>query len=216
VSLTAHLQDLPHRGRPRPAGPPAADVRGRKGGVGRSSSQAAERVSDALRRETSDDLARRRRQALLMLGAIGSMGVVTAYQTGVLRRLPDPPLPGVDSAAVDASGEAYELLKTPDGALAIASYGATLALVAMGAGDRAQRAPVIPLLAAAKLGVDAAGAAWLTLEQVTKHRALCAYSLAAAAATWAALPLALPEARTAWRALAGRDAGRWLARAVRA
>ncbi len=186
---------------PSPAGPPAKQVRGSSGGVGRSSSEGAEHVSDDLRRRTSPHLRRRRRQTALMLGATAAMGVVSLYQTGLLRHLPDPPVPGFDSDRVDASGEAYETLKTPDATLGIASYGATLALVGMGGADRAGSRPWIPLLAAAKLAYDGAGAAWLTAEQITRHRALCFYCLLASAGTWAALPQALPEARDAWRML---------------
>ena len=189
------------RPHPSPAGPPAKRVRAKGGGVGRSSSRDAERVSDDLRRRTSPTLRRRRRQSALLIGATAAMGLVSLYQTGIVRHLPDPPLPGFDSDRVDASGEAYETLKTPDATLGIASYGTTLALIGMGAGDRAGSQPWIPLLAAAKLGYDAAGAAWLTAEQVSKHRALCFYCLLAGAATWGALAEALPEARVAWKSL---------------
>ncbi len=123
------------------------------------------------------------------------------YQTGLLRRLPDPPLPGIDSAKVDASGEAYEFLKTPDATLALASYGASLALIGRGGAERARERPLVTLLAAAKLGYDAVGAGYLTAEQISRHRALCAWCLAAAAASIAAVPLGLPEAREAWRTL---------------
>ena len=184
-----------------PAGPTAAAARGRRGGIGRPTSKAAERVSDDLRRGTGSMLRARRRQTACMLAASGAMGVVTAYQSGLLRRLPDPPLPGVDSNKVDASGEAYFHLHTPDAALALASYGASMVLIGMGAGDRAQRQPLIPLLATAKLTYDALGAAYLTVEQISKHRALCAWCLAATLASAAAVPAALPEARAAWRAL---------------
>ncbi len=184
-----------------PSGPPAKAARGKSGGLGRSRSPQAERVSDDLRRRTSADLRRRRRETALLLGATAAMGVVSLYQTGIIRHLPDPPLPGFDSDRVDASGEAYETLKTPDSTLGIASYGATLALIGMGAADRATRQPWIPLLATAKLGYDGAGAAWLTAEQISKHRALCFYCLLASGATWAALAQAVPEARAAWRSL---------------
>lgn len=186
-----------------PAGPPAREARGREGGVGRSTSAHAERVSDDLRRRATPHLRRRRRQTALMLGATATMGAISLYQTGILRHLPDPPLPGLDSDRVDASGEAYQSLKTPDAALAIASYGATLALIGMGDADRARQQPIIPLIVAAKLAADGAGAAWLTAEQITKHRALCFYCLLASAATWAALPQAVPEAKEAWRTLRG-------------
>lgn len=184
-----------------PAGPPAKQVRGSSGGVGRSTSDQAERVSDDLRRRTSPHLRRRRRQTAFMLGATAAMGVVSLYQTGLLRHLPDPPLPGFDSDRVDASGEAYETLKTPDGTLGIASYGVTLALVGMGGADRAGSQSWVPLLASAKLAYDGAGAAWLTAEQITKHRALCFYCLLASAATWAALAESVPEAKSAWQSL---------------
>lgn len=184
-----------------PAGPPAKRVRGSFGGVGRSSSRQAERVSDDLRRRTSPHLRRRRRQTALMLGATAAMGVVSLYQTGIVRHLPDPSMPGFDSDHVDASGEAYETFDTPDATLGIASYGTTLALIGMGAADRASSRPWIPLIAAAKLAYDSAGAAWLTAEQITKHRALCFYCLLASGATWAALGQALPEARSALRSL---------------
>jgi uncharacterized membrane protein len=184
------------------AGPPARRARGGDG-VGRRSTPAAERVSDDLRRGNGDHLARRRRQTALVLGATAAMGVITMYQTGILRRLPDPPLAGVDSDKVDASGEAYVMLHTPDATLSIANYGVTLALIGMGGANRWREQPVIPLLAAAKLMSDAGGAAWLTVEQITKHKALCAYCLAAAAASVAAIPQALPEARAAWREVLG-------------
>ena len=47
----------------------------------------------------------------------------------------------------------------------------------------------------------AAGAAWLTAEQLIKHRPLCFYCLVASAASWAAFPLALHEACAAWHRL---------------
>lgn len=187
--------------RDAPAGPRAAAARGRAAGIGRSTFPAAERVSNDLRRRSSPALRARRAQTALMLGASAAMGVVTAYQTGLLRRLPDPPLPGIDSAKVDASGEVYEFLKTPDATLALASYGASLALIGMGGGERARERPLVTLLAAAKLGYDAVGAGYLTAEQISRHRAQCAWCLAAAAASIAAVPLGLPEAREAWRTL---------------
>ncbi len=77
----------------------------------------AEAVSNALRRGAGTHLDARRRVAALSLTAMGSMGAVAAYQFGLLGHLPEPPLPGLDSDTVDASGEAYQLLKTPDAAL---------------------------------------------------------------------------------------------------
>lgn len=198
----------PARSRMSPAGPPAADVRPGRGGVGRTGSPYAESVSDGLRRLTSPDLTRRRRTAGLGLLSIGALGVVTAYQVGLLRHVPEPPGRHLDADRVDASGEAYRLLGTPDGALGIASYAATVALAAMGPADRATTQPWIPLLAAAKAGLDVASGGYLFAEQVTKHKKLCSWCTVAAAASVIAFPQTLPEARRALAALRHRGAGR--------
>lgn len=185
--------------RDHPAGPPAAAVRPTRGGIGRSTSAAAEAVSDALRRHENPALSRRRRTAGLALGAITAFAPVAAYQVGLLRHLPDPPLPGLDSDAVDASGEAYQRYKTPDAALGIASYALTLALAGMGPADRATSRPWIPIALAAKVAVDTASALYLTAEQLTKHRKVCTYCTAATVLTLAMPAQVLPEARAAWR-----------------
>ncbi|MDP9444041.1 MAG: vitamin K epoxide reductase family protein [Actinomycetota bacterium] len=187
-----------HATRSRPAGPPARQVRPRGGGVGRSSGPAAEAVSDALRRGSSGDLTRRRGVAGLALTAIGSFLAVAAYQHGLVRHLPDPPGRWFDSDAVDASGEAYAAGRMPDAALGIASYAVTLALAGMGDAERAREHPMWPLAMAGKVGLDAVGAVFLTLEQVTKHKRICTYCTAASAATLAMVPLVVPEARRAW------------------
>jgi uncharacterized membrane protein len=191
--------------RPHPAGPPAASVRPRSGGVGRSSSPAAERVSDDLRRGTGSFLEQRRWVAGLTSLASTALGVVGLYQFGVLRRVPEPSLPFLDADAVDASGEAYQQLKTPDAALGLVSAGVTLVLAGMGDRDRARTQPWVPLALAAKTSADAGGGLYLLAEQITKHRKVCSWCTVAALAQLATLPLALPEGRAALRRLRGRS-----------
>ncbi|MBW3669183.1 MAG: vitamin K epoxide reductase family protein [Actinobacteria bacterium] len=190
--------------RARPAGPPAAAARGRPGGIGRATSPEAERVSDDLRRHAGEFLDERRRVARLSLVAAGAMGVVAAYQVGVLRRLPEPPLRLFDAERVDASGEAYQLFKTPDAALGLAGYAVTLALAGAGSADRWRQRPWLPLALAAKVAADAAGGVYLTAEQASKHGRFCSWCLAASAASVAMVPHVLPEARAAAACLLGR------------
>lgn len=190
--------------RKRSAGPPAATVRPASGGIGRSSSDAAERVSDDLRRGTGSFLEQRRRIAGLTSLAGFALGVVGLYQFGLLRRVPEPPLPFLGASAVDASGEAYQQLKTPDSALGLVSAAITLVLAGAGDRDRARSASWVPVLLAAKTAGDAAGGLLLTAEQLTKHRKVCFWCTVAALAQVATLPLALPEARAALRHLRGR------------
>jgi hypothetical protein len=156
--------------RARPAGPPAASVRPRPGGVGRSSSPTAERVSDDLRRGTGSFLEQRRRIAGQTSLASAAVGVVGLYQFGLIRRVPEPSLPFLGADAVDASGEAYQELRTPDAALGLLGVGVTLVLAGMGDRDRARTTPWLPLALAAKTAGDAGAGLYLLAEQLTKHR----------------------------------------------
>ncbi len=160
-------------------------------------------ISDALRTGDGEHLRHRRRILSLALGAAGSMGVISLYQMGVIRHIPEPPLPGLNADKVDASAEAYSYFATPDAVLGFASYGGTMVLAAMGAPDRARSRPWIPLALMGKVVGDALQAARLTVDQWTKHRAFCGWCLLAAGLTFATVPEALPEARAAWRTLRG-------------
>ena len=135
--------------------------------------------------------------AALSLAALGSMGVITLYQMGLIHHLPEPPLPGLDADRVDASGEAYARLDMPDAPLGLGSYAVTLGLAALGGPDRAETRPWVPLALAGKVALDALQAGKLTWDQWSRHRAFCSWCLLAAGATFAMVPLVLPEARAA-------------------
>jgi len=190
--------------RTSPAGPPAATVRPRSGGIGRGTSPEAEAVSDALRRGDSPFLAARRRAALLQTAAAGTLAVVGLYQFGLLTSVPEPSLPGLGADAVDAAGEAYEFLHTPDSTLGIASAGVSLVLAGMGSEDRHREQPWIPLAMLAKSLLDAAGGLYLFAEQVTKHRRICSWCTVSAGLLVATVPVVWPEARAAWTVLRRR------------
>ena len=142
-------------------------------GIGRPSSPAAERVSADLRMGQGDALRRRRRVAAMALSSAGSMGVVAAYQMGLVKHLPEPRLAVLDADKVDASGEAYQYLKTPDAALGLANSATTLVLAGMGSARRAEERPWIPLALASKVGLDSVSALYLPVEQGSKHRRFC-------------------------------------------
>lgn len=164
-------------------------------------------LSWELRQGSGGYLTQRRAIAALALTACAAMGVISLYQMGLIPTLPDPPLPHVDSAKVDASPEAYSRLDAPDAPIALVSFAVTLLLAAMGGTQRAQRKPWLPLALAGKIGFDAYFAARLTISQWTKqHRTFCVYCLTAAAAAFATVPFALPETLAALRTVLGRGA----------
>lgn len=157
------------------------------------------KLSHQLRRERGGYLEQRRGIAVLALTAIGCMGMVSLYQMGIIRHLPEPRLPGLDADKVDASEEAYQFLDTPDAVIGLGSYAVTLGLAAMGGKRRARKKPWIPLVLMAKATVDAAQAGKLTYDQFARQRAACSWCLAAAGATFAIAALAVPETRAALR-----------------
>lgn len=158
-------------------------------------------LSHELRGAQTPDLQRRRWIiGLSLLGTVMAQAV-TLYQTGVVRRLPDPPLPGIDSNKVDASAYAYKRLSTPDGVMMLVSYGVTAWLAAAGGKDRAAAQPLLPLAMGLKVVGDTALALELGREEWQENRALCAYCQVATLASLALLALAYPETRRAVRAL---------------
>jgi uncharacterized membrane protein len=161
-------------------------------------------LSHELREGRSDDLTRRRWViGLSLLGA--AMGqLVSLYQTGIIRRLPDPPVRIFDSSRVDASDYAYKRLQTPDGVMMVASYALTAWLAAAGGEGRARQLPALPLALGLKTLGDTAVALELAREEWAENKALCAYCQVATFASLASVALALPEAIRAGRALLGK------------
>src|SRR5947209_5546245 len=100
-------------------------------------------LSRELREGDTSDLTRRR--WIIGLSVVGSaMGqIVSLYQTGILRRLPDPPLPIFDASRVDASDYAYRRFQTPDGLMMLVSYAFTALLAGAGGKSRARNNPVL-------------------------------------------------------------------------
>jgi len=158
------------------------------------SKHSATELSRELRGDNTAELQRRRQIVGLSLVASASMALITLYQTGIIKHLPEPPLPFLDADRVDASAEAYAKFDTPDAALGLASYAMTTVLASMGG---KKRAPWIVLALAGKLGFDALNALKLTIDQPVKYRAFCFWCLIAASATFASAPLVVPELRQA-------------------
>lgn len=160
------------------------------------------RLSHELRRGTGGSLTQRRVVAGLGVVAVGAMSVITLYQLGIVKHLPEPPLPRLDADRVDASAEAYSHLQAPDAALGIGNYAATVALAAMGGRDRARDRPWLPVALAAKSLFDGYQAVRLMRDQTEKFHAYCFWSLLTGISSLVALPFALSEARMALRARA--------------
>lgn len=89
-------------------------------------------LSRDLRLATDPDLRRRRWLVGISLAGVAIGQIVTLYQTGILRRLPDPPVGPFNSERVNASDYAYKRLQVPDAVLMIGTYAVTAGLAAAG------------------------------------------------------------------------------------
>jgi uncharacterized membrane protein len=155
-------------------------------------------LSRELRLADTPDLSRRRGIVGLSMVGVAAGAIVSLYQTGVIRHLPDIPGKIWNADKVDASDYAYKRARTPDALMMIVSYGATAWLAGAGGKDRAERLPLLPVAMAVKVLNDAAFALTLGKEEWAENKALCWYCQSATLASLASVPLALPEA---WKGL---------------
>lgn len=156
-----------------------------------------EQLSRELRLDQSPDMARRRWIVGLSMVGVVAAKLVSLYQTGVLKTLPDPPIAVFDSPKVDASNYAYKRMQTPDGLLMLVTYGITASLAGAGGARRAETQPLLPVAMGAKLAYDVFTAFRLAGEEWAENKALCAYCQAATVASVASLIIAVPEVRRA-------------------
>ncbi|PAX07856.1 vitamin K epoxide reductase family protein [Sphingomonas lenta] len=157
-------------------------------------------LSHELREGTGPDLTNRRIGiGLSLLGAVLA-GAVTAYQTGLVKRLPDI-LPGKiwDAEKVDASDYAYSMLQQPDGPMMLVNYGLTAMALAAGGKDRARQNPALSYVTVGKAAADFATCLALATQEWRENKKLCSYCQIATVISGATLALSLPEAIRAGR-----------------
>lgn len=135
------------------------------------------------------------RRWIIGLSTVGAanMTLGTLRQTGVIRHLPDPPLPGFDSNKVITSPQAFAL-GIPDAPVALSGLLANIPLALAGGRDRDERRPWLPVCIAAKAVVEVAVAGWYLVQMRTKLHAWCAYCLLGASVSALVAVLALREA----------------------
>lgn len=158
-----------------------------------------QQLSHELREEQTPDLNRRRWIVGLSMAGAAIGQLVTLYQTGIVKRLPDPPLPYIDSNRVNASNYAYKRAQTPDAVLMVITYGLTAWAAAAGGKDRAETNPALPIAMGLKTIADTATNLTLAKEEWQENKAFCAYCQTASVLSMASVALAVPEMVRAFR-----------------
>jgi uncharacterized membrane protein len=139
------------------------------------------------------------RRALIGVSLLGiaSMGIVTLFQTGAIKHLPDPPIKGFDSDKVNSSDTAFGW-GMPDAPLSIISHAVNIAFATVGKANRAEEQPWAPILAS----VAAAPAAFVSAKYVfyqmpVEERGWCPYCIIDGVTHMAAFGFTLWEASRA-------------------
>lgn len=148
-------------------------------------------IRDELRRGHSEDLAKRRKIILLSSIGLVDFAIITLYQTGIIKKLPEIiPSRAFDSNKVNASRSAY-FLGVPDGPVSAVVYASTSVLAAAGGIEKSGRKPVFDWLLGASVAGNAAGAVYYLYDMAFKQKKACFYCLVGAAVNLASAAIVL-------------------------
>jgi uncharacterized membrane protein len=149
------------------------------------------KIKNELRESESDDMGRRRK--IIFLSAVGlvDFSIISLYQTGVIKNLPDIPLCIFDSNKVNASDAAYQF-GVPDGPVSSLAYSAIMVLASAGANDSSQLKPALDLALGTIIAANAAGAIFYLNDMLFKQRKICVYCITGAIINFASAIIIAP------------------------
>lgn len=159
-------------------------------------------IRNVLRNEKSEDLDRRRQVIFLSALGLVDFSIISLYQTGVIKSLPDPPFPIFDSNKVNASKEAYQM-GVPDGPVSAVAYALNMVLAAAGGSEETNRKPIYDVALGGVVLGNAAGAAYYLYDMLFKQKKICLYCLTGAAINFAAAVIIAPTVIKSFKKLFG-------------
>jgi uncharacterized membrane protein len=159
-------------------------------------------MRDVLRTEHSEDLDRRRK--VIGLSALGlvDFSIISLYQTGVIKSLPDLPFEVFDSNKVNASEDAYQF-GAPDGPISAVAYAATMVLASAGGDEQTGRKPVLDVALGATVAGNAVGAVFYLYKMIFVQKKICLYCVTGAAVNIASAVIIAPTVLKGIRKLFG-------------
>lgn len=160
-------------------------------------------IRDTLRNDHTEDMDRRRK--LVFLSAIGlvDFSIISLYQTGVIKRLPDIPHPLFDSNKVNAAEDAY-MMGVPDGPVSAVVYALSMVLASAGGSEKTGRSPVWDAALGAAVVGNASGALYYLQNMIFRQKKICLYCVAGAAINIASAILIAPTVVKSVKKLFGR------------
>jgi uncharacterized membrane protein len=144
---------------------------------------------DQLRQDARPDTEHRRKIAGLAAVGMVDFSLISLYQLGYIKHMPDLPGEVFDSDKVNASEEAV-LLGLPDGVVSLGMYAATIFLAAVGSAGPKKNRWADWLLGGIVLG-QAAGGAYYLYNMAAVQKKVCLYCVTGALINFTAVKPAL-------------------------
>ena len=161
-------------------------------------------IRDELR--TGNSPALRARRLVIALSALGlvDFSIISLYQTGIIRHLPDPPHRIFDSDQINASEEAYQF-GAPDGPISAVAYATSMVLASAGGSEKTGRKPVLDIALGATVAGNALGAIYYLYNMISKQKKVCPYCVTGAIINIASAIIIAPTVINSARALFSRN-----------
>jgi uncharacterized membrane protein len=137
-------------------------------------------IRNELRNGSTPDLDKRRKVILLSALGLVDFSIISLYQTGVIKHLPDLPYPLFDSDKVNASEDAYRF-GAPDAPISAVAYATAMVLASAGGSEKAERKPAFDVALGATLAGNAIGAVFYLYKMFFKQKKVCLYCTTGAA-----------------------------------
>ena len=138
-----------------------------------------------------EDLERRRRIATLSALGLVDFAIISLYQSGVIKRLPELPFNVFDSNKINAAPEAYQM-GAPDAAISAWIYASNMVLATAGGTEASGRKPIFDLLLGSAIAGNAAGALYYLYDMTFKQKKICPYCIGGAAINIASAIIVAP------------------------
>jgi uncharacterized membrane protein len=159
-----------------------------------------EAIRNVLREGTSKSLSRKRKIALLSAFGLIDFSIISLYQLGVIKKLPDLPWRIFDSNMVNASKTAY-MMGVPDGPITLMSYALNLTMVGAGGTESTGRSKLFDVVLAGSVIGGALGGAYYLNDMIRNQKKACVYCLIGAALNFAMVPLVIKEIRNKFKSI---------------
>ena len=159
-------------------------------------------MRDALRTGHNEDQDTRRKVILLSALGLVDFSIISLYQTGVIKSLPDLPFEVFDSNKVNASEDAYRF-GAPDGPISAVAYAATMVLASAGGDEQTGRKPVLDVAVGATVAGNAVGAIFYLHKMIFVQKKICLYCVTGAAINIASAIIIFPTVLKSLKKLFG-------------